>query len=93
MIKPIENDYEVNEKKNILIAFSGGSDSMFLLHYLISMNYNPILLHLQHGLRDSQEEELEAEFVRAISREIGSGDQSQQYRPRRQYESMESYGH
>jgi tRNA(Ile)-lysidine synthase len=51
------------ETETILIAVSGGADSMALLHALIAANYRNIIVgHINHGTRGA-ENEADAQFV------------------------------
>jgi len=43
-----------NHKKNVILAFSGGADSVYLLHMLLAQGKKPILAHLNHSLRGSE---------------------------------------
>ena len=45
--------------KTILVAFSGGYDSMCLLDILVNMGLNPIAIHLNHKWRGSESDEEE----------------------------------
>ena len=42
------------EKDSLLVAFSGGADSMCLLHILKSLSYNVSAAHLNHMLRGAE---------------------------------------
>lgn len=46
--------YSIKENDNILVAFSGGYDSMSLLDVLIKLNYTPIAIHLNHNWRGEE---------------------------------------
>ena len=53
---------EIKKGETIVVATSGGPDSMCLLNILISMNrYNIICAHINHKLR--KESEAEAKMV------------------------------
>lgn len=61
----------IHKDSNILLALSGGPDSMYLLHRLVEYRRKvPFLLeaaHLHHGLRKEADEDLA--FVRAICKQ------------------------
>lgn len=44
----------LSKDEKLLIAVSGGMDSMFLLSYLIQMNYNLEVAHCNFGLREEE---------------------------------------
>ena len=56
------------DKKNILVAVSGGVDSIALLHFLLSLkdkeNLNLAALHFEHGIRGEESKE-DAAFVQS----------------------------
>lgn len=49
--------FNINKKESIVVACSGGPDSMFLLSELHSLNYNVICAHVNHNVRKESEEE------------------------------------
>ena len=49
----------LNIDGNIIVACSGGPDSMFLLHVLNSRGYKVICAHVNHNLREESKEEYE----------------------------------
>lgn len=51
------------KNKKLLVACSGGADSIALLNALIELNYKPDVLHVNYGLRGS-ESEGDEQFVR-----------------------------
>ena len=51
------NKLDVKKTKPIVVATSGGPDSMALLHMLKNNNYNIICAHVNHNLRSESEEE------------------------------------
>ncbi len=59
------NLIEMNDK--ILVAVSGGPDSMALLHILQKAGYNICVAHLNHGLRENAN--LEEEYVKKYCEE------------------------
>lgn len=44
----------INLEDTLLVAVSGGMDSMFLLSYLLSKNYKPAVAHCNFGLRGDE---------------------------------------
>ena len=72
--KTIENSSMLTQGDHLVVAISGGPDSVALLRALIllSSEYRLRLTtaHLNHGLRGTESEE-EADFVRRISNEMG----------------------
>jgi tRNA(Ile)-lysidine synthase len=60
--------------KRILLALSGGADSVALLHALIAarakLHFEVVAAHLNHGLRGSESDRDEA-FVRELCEQIG----------------------
>lgn len=59
------------EEQRILVGVSGGRDSMALLHALEKLDsHEPVVCHLDHGLR-GEESEKDAAFVRAAAEEKG----------------------
>jgi len=53
----------------LLVAVSGGVDSVALLHALVRIGHKPVVLHFDHGWR--AESGADAEFVRALARQFG----------------------
>lgn len=49
----------------IVVAVSGGADSMALLHFLYTHNYALTVVHVNHGIR-GEEARRDADFVRAV---------------------------
>ena len=49
--------YNIDKKESIVVACSGGPDSMFLLSELHNLNYNVICAHVNHNIRKESEEE------------------------------------
>ena len=68
--------YEMlRDSDSVLIAVSGGSDSVFLLHALLALKNKCklrklIVCHLDHRLR-GEESRQDALFVQKLSRELG----------------------
>ncbi|MBS3740378.1 tRNA lysidine(34) synthetase TilS [Candidatus Bipolaricaulota bacterium] len=62
------------ENSSILVALSGGTDSIALLHFLLELkeefNLELSIAHLDHGLRGKASEK-DARFVRSKAREMG----------------------
>src|ERR687893_2137113 len=53
-----------------LALVSGGPDSVALLRALLELGGEPVVLHLDHGLRGEESRE-DAEFVRALCEKLG----------------------
>ena len=53
-----------------ILAFSGGPDSMYLLHFLLKKGEKPVLAHLNHGLR-GKESDLDEKFCEKIAKNEG----------------------
>lgn len=64
----------VKPRERILVAVSGGADSVFLMNVLKqlseSMEFELVVAHIQHGLRGKESEE-EEQFVAALAKEWG----------------------
>lgn len=59
------------KKQNInILAFSGGPDSMYLLHLLLKKDEKPILAHLNHNLRGTESDQDEL-FCKKIAKQYG----------------------
>ena len=57
------NAYLLPENETILLAVSGGADSMALLHFLVNAGYkNLVVGHINHGTRGA-ENEADSQFV------------------------------
>ncbi|MGH2399584.1 MAG: tRNA lysidine(34) synthetase TilS [bacterium] len=73
MLETIERYHMVSPGDGVVIAVSGGADSMALLHLLEELREKRALTlhvaHLNHRLRPDAEED--AEFVRAAARRLG----------------------
>ena len=68
-IKDIINKYGLNTKK-LIIAVSGGPDSVALLNLLKKQGLDLHVAHLNHGLRDAESDK-DAEFVKNIAESLG----------------------
>lgn len=70
----IKKHHLICENDTVLVAFSGGADSIALLHFLYTyreqLRINVIAAHLNHGLRGA-ESDFDEEFVRAYCKSIG----------------------
>jgi tRNA(Ile)-lysidine synthase len=53
-----------------LVLVSGGPDSVALLRALVGLGGEPVVLHVDHGLRGEESRE-DAEFVRGLCRKLG----------------------
>ena len=52
----------IEENDKVLVAVSGGPDSLSLLHILLELKYNICVAHVNHGLR--QNAKIDQDFVR-----------------------------
>src|SRR5215208_6485814 len=55
-----------------LALVSGGPDSVALLQVLVALGGEPMVLHVDHGLRGEESRE-DAEFVRDLCKQLGVG--------------------
>lgn len=55
--KTIEKYHLIDETDKILVAVSGGPDSLALLNVLYSLNYTLCVAHVNHGLRENANED------------------------------------
>ena len=63
-------DLEPSSLEPVLVAVSGGRDSVVLLHYLLAQGRRQLIVcHLNHGLR-GRESDLDAAFVRRLARKL-----------------------
>jgi len=74
-IRKFAEEYPILEKGDkVLIAISGGPDSVALLHFLLALQKEYeltfILAHMEHGIRGEESRE-QAGFVQHIGRELG----------------------
>ena len=53
------NSLNINNDEYIIVACSGGPDSMLLLHVLNDLNYKCVCAHVNHNLREESKEEYE----------------------------------
>ncbi len=53
------NSLNISNEEYIIVACSGGPDSMLLLDYLKNLNYKCICAHVNHNLREESKEEYE----------------------------------
>lgn len=51
--KELLKSFNIPSDSKIIVAVSGGLDSMVLLTYLIEENYSPIVVHFNHNTRDT----------------------------------------
>ena len=65
MLNKVKNTIEkynlINENDKILVAVSGGPDSISLLNVLYELKYNICVAHVNHGLRENAK--LDEEYV------------------------------
>jgi tRNA(Ile)-lysidine synthase len=64
----LRNQCHLEPERTLLVAVSGGPDSLCLLHALWSLGYPIIVAHFDHSLRP--ESEAEAEAVRGYARQM-----------------------
>ena len=67
--KSIEIDFSFIENKNLLIAVSGGVDSVVLTHILHQLDYNISLAHCNFNLRVA-ESNADEEFVKKLGKRL-----------------------
>lgn len=53
----LKNKYKINSETKMLLAVSGGIDSMALLHLLNSMDYSISAAHINHSTRNGESDE------------------------------------
>lgn len=53
---------DLSQKERVLLAVSGGVDSMVMLNLFVSAGYQPGVAHVNHGMR-AEESEADAQFV------------------------------
>ena len=61
----IHSENLISNEEKLLVALSGGMDSMFLLHCLIQLNYQLEVAHCNFGLR-GEESDRDEDFVKAF---------------------------
>jgi len=73
----VKNDLKKFNNKKLLVAFSGGRDSVALLHFLYKntqkYNYEIVACHINHGIRGDlalRDETFCREFCKAYSIEL-----------------------
>ena len=70
MLNKVKNTIEkynmINKEDKILVAVSGGPDSISLLNILYELKYNICVAHINHGLRENAngDEEFVIEFCK-----------------------------
>ena len=65
-------EFEIHlPKEPLLVAVSGGCDSMVLAHLLYEANHDLMIVHVHHGLRKESDEEAEAVRAWAEARRVG----------------------
>lgn len=55
--------------RTMAVAVSGGADSVCLVHWLVAIGVRPVVLHVNHGLRENAS--VEAEHVRTMATDLG----------------------
>lgn len=59
----------INPAQKVLLGFSGGPDSLCLLHLLVEHGFQVVAAHLDHGLRENSD--AEARQAEAVCRALG----------------------
>ena len=59
-VKAFLKDNNININKPIVVAVSGGADSIALLNILYNLKYNVIMAHVNHHMREQSEIEEKA---------------------------------
>jgi len=59
----------IDQAQKVLLGFSGGPDSLCLLHLLVEHDFHVIAAHMDHGLRDDSA--VEALLAEAVCRKLG----------------------
>lgn len=67
MVDRFLDSISIDNNEKIVVACSGGPDSMFLLHLLWSRNFNIICAHVNHKVRKASDSEYE--FVKKYCKE------------------------
>ena len=74
IIKTIKNNNLISDKDNVLVALSGGADSVFLLYVLNWMSeeygFSVGACHVEHGIREKSSRE-DMEFVLKLCDKLG----------------------
>lgn len=65
----MQDECRIPKGAALLVGFSGGADSLCLLHALVQLNYRVIAAHYNHQLR--AESDLDAAQARAIAEHLG----------------------
>jgi tRNA(Ile)-lysidine synthase len=65
----LQNICRLDHQREVLVAVSGGPDSLCLLHVLWQLGYTLVVAHLDHGLR--AESAQEAESVKSLAESLG----------------------
>ena len=63
-------DNNININKPIVVAVSGGADSIALLNILYNLRYNIVIAHVNHHMRLQSEEEEQYSIKLAYNVEI-----------------------
>ena len=66
----IQREALFTPEDKLLLAVSGGLDSVCLLHMLVSLKYKPAVAHVNFGLRGKDSDE-DARFVENLARQYG----------------------
>lgn len=58
LLETVERQALFDKTKPLIVAVSGGVDSMVLLDVLLKLKYNIIIAHVNHGIREASEKEM-----------------------------------
>ena len=58
------DDLPFTKTEPVILALSGGIDSMVLFNYLINNNYNVVVCHVNHGKREASQ--LEEKYIKEM---------------------------
>ncbi len=74
IIKKVQNTINehslIDKDEAVLVALSGGADSVCLLHILCRLGFKVTAAHLNHGLR-GEDADRDEDFSRKLSKELG----------------------
>lgn len=69
LVKIMKNSLQIDDlpftkTEPVILALSGGIDSMVLFNYLINNNYNVVICHVNHGKREASQ--LEEKYIKEM---------------------------